>query len=79
MSCIIMKLSLTYYSVGVTISLCKFCFENNTLILVRYCHLLDIWCVFMADVIFFLFFGSAYDKIDAYLKISFIYTSDLII
>ena len=56
-----MQLSLTYYSLGVTLSFYKFWFENDTLIQVRYCHLLGIWCVF----------------IDVYLKISFIYTSDL--
>ena len=30
-----MQLSLTYYSLGVTISFCKFWFENDTLIQVR--------------------------------------------
>ena len=64
-----MQLSLTYYSLGVTVSFCKFWFENDTLIQVRYCHLLGIWCVF--NVIFFLFFDSWHDKIDVdiYLKI----------
>ena len=64
-----MQLSLTYYSLGVTISICKFWFENDTLTQVRYCHLLGIWCVF--NVIFFLFFDSWHDKIDVdiYLKI----------
>ena len=67
-----MQLSLIYYSLGVTISFCKFCFENDTLIQVRYCHLLGIWCVFIVDMLFFfLFFDSAHDKInvDIYLKI----------
>ena len=36
MSFIIMQLSLTYYSLGVTISYCKFWFENDTLIQGRY-------------------------------------------
>ena len=74
-----MQLSLTYYSLGVTISFCKFWFENDTLIQVRYCHLLGIWYVFIVDMLFSSFFDSAHDKIDVYLKISFIYTSDLII
>ena len=74
-----MQLSLTYYSLGVNISFCRFWFENETLIQVRYCHLLGIWCVFIADMLFSSFFDSAHDKIDVYLKISFIYTSDLII
>ena len=69
-----MQLSLTYYSLGVTISFCKFWFENDTLIQVRYCHLLDIWCVFIVDMLFsfFFFFDSAHDKIyvDIHLKIS---------
>ena len=73
-----MQLSLTYYSLGVTISFCKFWFENDTLIQVRYCHLLGIWYVFIVDMLFSSFFDSAHDKIDVYLKISFIYTSDLI-
>ena len=74
-----MQLSLTYYSLGVTISFCKFWFENDTLIQVRYCHLLGIWCVFIVDMLFSSFVDSAHDKIDVYLKISFIYKSDLII
>ena len=69
-----MQLSLTYYSLDVTTSFCKFWFENDTLIQVRYCHLLGIWYVFIVDVIFFLFFFvlfySAHDKIYViYLKI----------
>ena len=76
-----MQLSLTYYSLGVTISFCKFWFENDTLVQVRYCHLLGIWCVFIVDF-FFRSFDSAHDKIDdMYLKISgcilVSYTSDL--
>ena len=64
---LIMQLSLTYYSLGVTISFCKFWFENDTLIQVRYCHLLGIWYVFIVDMLF----SSAHDKIyvDMYLKI----------
>ena len=66
-----MQLSLTYYSLGVTISLCKFWFENDTLIQVRYCHLLGTWYIFIVDMLFSSFFGSACDKIyvDIYLKI----------
>ena len=67
-----MQLSLTYYSVGVAISFCKFWFENDTLIQVRYCHLLGIWCVFIVDMLFAsFFFDSVHDKIyvDTYLKI----------
>ena len=48
-------------------------FENDTLIQVRYCHLLGIWYVFIADMLFysFFFFDSVHDKIyaDIYLKI----------
>ena len=51
MSFIIVQLSLTYYGLGVTISFCKFWFENDTLIQVRYCHLLGIWCVFTFDLL----------------------------
>ena len=51
-----MQLSLTYYSLGVTISFCKFWFENDTLIQVRYCHLLDTWYVFIVDMLFSFFF-----------------------
>ena len=68
-----MQLSLTYYSLGVTILFCKFWFENDTLIQVRCCHLLGIWCVFIVDMLFSSFFDSVHDKIDVYLKISFIY------
>ena len=67
-----MQLPLTYGSVGVTISFWKFWFENDTLIEVRYCHLLGIWYVFTVDMLFSsFFFDSAYDKIyvDIYLKI----------
>ena len=73
-----MQMSLTYYSLGVTISFFKFWFENDTLIQVRYYHLLRIWCVFIVDMLFSSFFDSVHDKIDVYLKIRFIYTSDLI-
>ena len=71
MSFIIMQLSLTYYSLGVTISFCKFWFENDTLIQVRYCHLLGIWCVFIVDMLISSFFLILHDKIyvDIYLKI----------
>ena len=66
-----MQLPLTYYSLGVTISFCKFWFENGTLIQVRYCHLLGIWCVFIGDMLFSAFFDSEHDKIyvDIYLNI----------
>ena len=67
-----MQLSLTYYSLGVTISFCKFWFENDTLIQVRYCHLLGIWYVFVVDKLFSSgFFYSTHGKIyvDIYLKI----------
>ena len=67
-----MQLSLTYYSLGVTISFCKFWFENDTLVQVRYCHLLGIWYVFIVDMLFSSFcFDSANDKIyvDICLKI----------
>ena len=56
------------HSMGVTISFCKFWFENE----VRCCHLLAIWYVFIVDMLFsFFFFDSAHDKIyvDIYLKI----------
>ena len=36
---------------SVTISFCKFWFENDTLIQVRCCHLLGIWCVFIVDML----------------------------
>ena len=55
-----MQLSLKYYSLGVTISFCKFCFENDTLIQVRYCHLLGIWYVFIVDMLFSSFFDSVH-------------------
>ena len=67
-----MQLSLTYCSLGVTISFCKFWFKNDTLIHVRYWQLSDIGCVFIADMsFFFLYFDSAHDKVadDIYLKI----------
>ena len=69
-----MQLSLKYYSLGVTMSFFVFWFENNTLIQVRYCHLLDIWCAFLVDMLFSSIFDSVRDKIDVYLKISFLYT-----
>ena len=56
MSFIIMYNYATYYSLGVTISFCKFSFENDTLIQVRYCHLLGIWYVFIVDMLFSSFF-----------------------
>ena len=37
---------------GVTISFCKLWFENDTLIQVRYRHLLGIWYVFVVDMLF---------------------------
>ena len=63
-----MQLSLIYYSLGVTISFCKFWFENE----VRYCHLLGIWYVVVIDMLvsfFFFFFDSAKIYVDIYLKI----------
>ena len=72
MICIIMQLSLSYYSQGVTISFCKFCFENDTLIQVTHCHLLGIWYFFIVDMLFsFFFFNSVHDKVyvNIYLKI----------
>ena len=64
-----MQLSLTYYSLGVTISFFKFWFENDTL--VRYRHLLGIWCVFIVDMLISSFFLILHDKIsvDICLKI----------
>ena len=41
---------------SVTISFCKFWFENDTLIQVRYCHLVGIWYVFIVDMLFASFF-----------------------
>ena len=66
-----MQLSLTYYSLGVTISFYKFWFENDTLIQVRYCHLLGIWYVFIVDILTLPLFLILHDKIyvDIYLKI----------
>ena len=46
--------------------------ENDTLIQVRYCHLLGIWFVFIVDMLFFFFFffNSAHKiYVDIYLKI----------
>ena len=67
-----MQLSLACYSLGVTISFCKFWCENDTLIQVRYCHLLGIWYVLIIDMLMSSsFFDSAHDKIyvDIYPKI----------
>ena len=66
-----MQLSLACYSLGVTIPFCKFWFENDTLIQVKYCHLLGIWYVFIVDMLFLPFFYSAHGKIyvNTYLKI----------
>ena len=74
-----MQLSLTYYSLGVTILFCKFWFENDTLIQVGYCHLLGIWCVFIVDMLI-CFFLILHEKIyvDIWMNFSFIQTSDLI-
>ena len=80
-----MQLSLTFYSLGITISFGKFWFENETLIKVRCCQLLDIWYVFIVDMLFSSFFNYAHDKIyvdiykDIWMYFSFIYTPDLII
>ena len=76
---------MTYYSLGVTISFCKLWFENDTLIQVRYWHLLGIWYVFVVDMLFSsVFFLNSAHKIyvDIYLKIFrciLVYPSDLII
>ena len=72
MSFIIMQLSLTYYSLGVTISFSNFWLEDDTLIQVRYCHLLGIWCVFIVDMLisscfFFILHDNIY--IDIYLNL----------
>ena len=56
MNFIVTQLSLAYYSLGVTISFCKFWFENDTLTQVRYCHLLGIWHIFIVDMLFSFFF-----------------------
>ena len=67
-----MQLSLTYYCLGVTISFCKFWFENDTLVQVRYCHLLGIWRVSIVDILICsFFFLILHDKIyvDICLKI----------
>ena len=70
MSFRIKQLSLIYCSLGVTISFCKFWFENDTLIQVRYCQLLGIWFVFMV-ICEFLPFLILHNKIyvDIYLTI----------
>ena len=61
---------MTYYSLGVTISFCKFWFENDTLIQVRYCHLLGIWYIFLVDMLFPSFFYYTHQiYVDIYLKI----------
>ena len=63
-----MQLSLTYESLGVTISFCKFWFENDTLIQVRY--LLGIWFVFIVDMLISSFFLILYKTyVDICLKI----------
>ena len=66
-----MQLSLTYHSLGVTISFCKFWFENGTLIQIRCRHLLGIWWVFIVDMLTSSFFLILHGKIyvDIYLKI----------
>ena len=66
-----MQLSLTYYSLGVTISFCKFWFESDNFIQVKYCHLLGIWCVFIVDMLISFFFLIPHDKtyVDICLKI----------
>ena len=71
MSFIIMQLSLTYYSLCVILSFCKFWVENDILIQVRYCHLLGICCVFTVDMLISSFFLILHDTIyvDIYLKI----------
>ena len=59
MSFIIMQLSLTSYSLGVTILFCKFLFENDILIQVRDCHLLGVWRVFIDDMLLSSFFFNS--------------------
>ena len=64
--------TVNYYSLGVTISFCKFWFENDALVQVRYCHLLGICFIFIVNMLFSsFFFDSAHDKIyvDISLKI----------
>ena len=56
MSFIIMQLSLICYSIGVTVSFWKFWFENDTLVQVKYCCFLGIWCVFIVDMLISSFF-----------------------
>ena len=51
-----MQLSLTYYSLGVTVSFSKFWFENDILIQVRHCHVWGIWYAFIVDMLFSSFF-----------------------
>ena len=65
-----MQLSLTCYSLDVTISFCKFWFENDTLIQGRYCHTLGICYVFIVDMLLLPYFDSANGKIyvDIYLN-----------
>ena len=62
-----MQLSLTCYSLGAIISLCKIWLENDTLIQAKYCQLLGIWCVFIVDMLissgFFVSFFVLHDKI----------------
>ena len=41
---------------GCPISFFKFWFEIDTLIQVRYCHLLGIWCAFIVHILFSSFF-----------------------
>ena len=57
MSLIIMQPSLTCYIMSITVSFCKFWFENDTQIQVRHCHLLGIWCVFINDMLISSIFG----------------------
>ena len=66
-----MQLSLAYLSLGINISFCKFWFENDTLIQVRYCPLLGICCVFIVDMLISSFFLIVNDKVyvDICLKI----------
>ena len=69
-----MQLSLTYYSLGVTILFCKFWFENDTFIQVRYCHLLGIWCVFLVYMLISSFVLILHDKIYVYVLIVYYQT-----
>ena len=56
MSFIIMYNYATLIQSGCRYMICKFWFENDTLIQGRYCHLLGIWYVFIVVMLFSFFF-----------------------